>query len=204
MTFNPQIPNWGKDFSEKYIKDLLSYHQWLLKTGVKTGLISPKSKQFIWDEFVIHSLYFYKIISDLDKHEREIFDLGTGGGIPGVPVGIVSKQQVRLIDIKQKRIFELERFVSSNRHTNIIPQKKDAELLLKNKENVVFLMRCYIPHSNLIELLEKNIDNNKNNTFIVSSNSDTRNDLNNSFHVKQEKFLINNNEYRYIDVITVK
>ena len=65
-------------------------------------------------------------------------------------------------------------------------------------------MRCYIPHSNLIELLEKNIDNNKNNTFIVSSNSDTRNDLNNSFHVKQEKFLINNNEYRYIDVITVK
>lgn len=49
MTFNPQIPNWGKDFSEKYIKDLLSYHQWLLNTGVKTGLISPKSEQFIWE-----------------------------------------------------------------------------------------------------------------------------------------------------------
>ena len=37
-----------------------------------------------------------------------------------------------------------------------------------------------------------------------SSNADTVNNLEDMFHVKQEKFLINNNEYRYIDVITVK
>ena len=55
-----------------------------------------------------------------------------------------------------------------------------------------------------MNLLEKNIDNNKKNTFIVSSNADTVNNLEDMFHVKQEKFLINNNEYRYIDVITVK
>ena len=55
-----------------------------------------------------------------------------------------------------------------------------------------------------MNLLEKNIDNNKKNTFIVSSNADTVNNFEDMFHVKQEKFLINNNEYRYIDVITVK
>ena len=43
-----------------------------------------------------------------------------------------------------------------------------------------------------------------NNTFIVSSNSNTEGLSEEAFHVKREKFLINNDEYRFIDVITVK
>jgi hypothetical protein len=46
--------------------------------------------------------------------------------------------------------------------------------------------------------------NNKNNTFIVSSKSNTDDIRDEAFHVKQEKFLINEDEYRFIDVITVK
>ena len=65
MNFTPQIPNWGLDFLEKNIDKLLLYHSWLSTTGIKTGLISPKEDQFIWDEFIIHSLYFYKLILDL-------------------------------------------------------------------------------------------------------------------------------------------
>ena len=94
--------------------------------------------------------------------------------------------------------------ISAQKLSNISAIKEDAEILLKNNEHTIFLMRCYIPHSSLMNLLEKNIDNNKKNTFIVSSNADTVNNLEDMFHVKQEKFLINNNEYRYIDVITVK
>ena len=204
MTFNPQIPSWGKDFSENYINELLSYHYWLSTTGIKTGLISPKNNQFICDEFIVHSLYFYKIVNDLNILSQNIFYLGTGGGIPVIPFGIVSNQEITLIDIKQKRIFELERLISAQKLSNISAIKEDAEILLKNNEHTIFLMRCYIPHSSLMNLLEKNIDNNKKNTFIVSSNADTVNNLEDMFHVKQEKFLINNNEYRYIDVITVK
>ena len=204
MTFNPQIHSWGKDFSENYINELLSYHSWLSTTGIKTGLISPKNNQFILDEFIVHSLYFYKIVNYLNILSQNIFDLGTGWGIPVIPFGIVSNQEITLIDIKQKRIFELERLISAQKLSNISAIKEDAEILLKNNENTIFLMRCYIPHSSLMNLLEKNIDNNKKNTFIVSSNADTVNNLEDMFHVKQEKFLINNNEYRYIDVITVK
>jgi 16S rRNA G527 N7-methylase RsmG len=204
MTFNPQIPSWGEDFSEKYINKLLSYHSWLSTTGIKTGLISPKNNQFIWDEFIVHSLYFYKIVNDLNTLSKNIFDLGTGGGIPGIPFGIVSDQEITLVDIKQKRIFELERLISAQKLSNITATKEDAEILIKNNDHTIFLMRCYIPQSSLMNLLEKNIENNKQNTFIVSSNADTVNNLEDMFHVKQEKFLINNDEYRYIDVITVK
>jgi 16S rRNA G527 N7-methylase RsmG len=204
MNFDPQIPEWGKEFTNNSKEELLKYHSWIKNTGIKSGLISPKSDQFIWDEFVIHSLYFYKIIFDLNLLNIDIYDLGTGGGIPGIPVGIVSNNTVNLIDIKQKRIFELERFLATHKHKNIKALKADAEIIIQKQENSIFLMRCYMPKNDLIKKLKKYMLNNKKNTFIVSSNANNA-DINvEAFHVKQEKFLINKDEYRFIDVITVK
>ena len=65
-------------------------------------------------------------------------------------------------------------------------------------------MRCYLPKNDLLKKLKKHMLNNKNNTFIVSSKSTTDDIRDEEFHVKQEKFLINKDEYRFIDVITVK
>ena len=204
MSFDPQIPDWGKEFTDNRLEKLFKYHSWLKNTGIKSGLISPKSDQFIWDEFVIHSIYFYKIIFDLNLHNIDIYDLGTGGGIPGVPVGLVSNNTVNLIDIKQKRIFELERFLSTHKYNNINALKADAELIIQKQENSIFLMRCYMPKNDLIKKLKKHMFINKNNTFIVSSKENTDDLRDEAFHVKQEKFLINRDEYRFIDVITVK
>ena len=204
MNFDPQIPEWGKEFTNNSKEELLKYHSWIKNTGIKSGLISPKSDQFIWDEFVIHSLYFYKIIFDLNLLNIDIYDLGTGGGIPGIPVGIVSNNTVNLIDIKQKRIFELERFLATHKHKNIKALKADAEIIIQKQENSIFLMRCYMPKNDLIKKLKKYMLNNKKNTFIVYSKANNA-DINvEAFHVKQEKFLINKDEYRFIDVITVK
>ena len=204
MSFNPQIPDWGKSFSDNNLEKLLLYHNWLKDTGIKTGLISSKSDQFIWDEFIVHSLYFYKIILDLNTSLTNVYDLGTGAGIPGIPYGIVSDNKVQLVDIKQTRIFELERFLNTNELPNITALKADAELFIKNQDNSIFLMRCYIPKDDLIEKLKKHMFTNKNNLFIISSKSDSKELNKDLFHVKQQKFLINQDEYRFIDVITVK
>ncbi|MDA8897050.1 class I SAM-dependent methyltransferase [Acidimicrobiia bacterium] len=204
MSFNPQIPDWGKSFSDNNLEKLLSYHNWLKDTGIKTGLISSKSDQFIWDEFIVHSLYFYKIIFDLNTSLTNVYDLGTGAGIPGIPYGIVSDNKVQLVDIKQTRIFELERFLNTNKLPNITALKADAELFIKNQDNSIFLMRCYIPKDDLVEKLKKHMFTNKNNLFIISSKSDSKELNKDLFHVKQQKFLINQDEYRFIDVITVK
>ena len=204
MSFNPQIPDWGKSFSDNNLEKLLSYHNWLKDTGIKTGFISSKSDQFIWDEFIVHSLYFSKIILDLNTSLTNVYDLGTGAGIPGIPYGIVSDNKVQLVDIKQTRIFELERFLNTNELPNITALKADAELFIKNQDNSIFLMRCYIPKDDLIEKLKKHMFTNKNNLFIISSKSDSKELNKDLFHVKQQKFLINQDEYRFIDVITVK
>tara|TARA_Y100001937_G_C7082456_1_gene313689 strand:+ start:518 stop:1141 length:624 start_codon:yes stop_codon:yes gene_type:complete len=205
MSFEPQLPEWGLEKFEKHKERLLKYHSWLVDTGIKTGLISNKSKQFVWDEFIIHSLYFALLINKKteENHERlEIFDIGTGAGIPGIPISIVQKGSVKLIDIKQKRIYELERLIKILNLRNAIAKKEDAKSIFKNVKNSIIVMRCYESTSNILKMLENQNLINKNLTFYISSNAKTLEKFNNLFHVKQEKFLINKNNFRYIDVIT--
>ena len=175
------------------------YHEWLSTTGVKTGLISPKADQYIWDEFIVHSLYFYKIVEDLGLKKNNIFDIGTGGGIPGIPIAIASQKKVILIDNKKSRIFELDRVIKILGIQELFAEERNAIELLKEEENGVFTLRCYLSTSNLIKEVTKTVNKN---TYLVSSSEKNRPKTNEKFHVKQEKFLINKNDYRFIDVIT--
>ena len=199
MTYNPQIPSWGEQYLEENKEKLVKYHKWLSITGVKTGLISPKTDQYIWDEFIVHSLYFYKIIEDLDLKNASIFDIGTGGGIPGIPIAIASKRKLTLIDNKKSRIFELERLIKLLAMEELFAEERNAIELLNKEENAIFTLRCYLSTSNLIKEVTKTL---KKNTYLVSSNEKNRLKTNEKFHVKQEKFFINKNDYRFIDVIT--
>ena len=205
MTYNPQIPEWGEKYLDKKEEKLHKYHNWLSTTGIKTGLISQKTDQQIWDEFIVHSLYFYKIIEDLRLEKRSIFDLGTGGGIPGVPISIVSNAKVVLVDNKKTRIFELERLIKVLNIKDILSQEQNAIDLINTKEKAVFTLRCYLSTSSLIKEASKALkksDKTNKNTYLVSSSKKNKIKKDKMFHVKQEKFLINKNDYRFIDVIT--
>ena len=205
MTYNPQIPEWGEKYLDKQEEKLFNYHNWLSTTGIKTGLISQKTDQQIWDEFIVHSLYFYKIIEELGLEKRCIFDLGTGGGIPGVPISIVSNTKVVLVDKKKSRIFELDRLIKLLNIKDVLSEEKNAIDLINTKEKAVFTLRCYLSTSSLIKeatkTLKKSNKLNKN-TYLVSSSKKNKIKTDKMFHVKQEKFLINKNDYRFIDVIT--
>ena len=198
MSFEPQVPDWGKKLTSNKLDELVTYHQWLSTTGIKTGLISPKSEQFIWDEFIIHSIYFGKLIKEMALTVEEISDLGTGGGIPGIPIGITTDLRVNLVDIKEKRIFELSRLLKILNRKNMFSLQEDAEDHIKN--GGFFVSRCFISSKNVINSLKKD----KKTTYLVSSNGENLEYDKNLFHVKQEKFKINKNDIRHIDVINVK
>tara|TARA_B100000700_G_scaffold242976_1_gene270746 strand:+ start:333 stop:956 length:624 start_codon:yes stop_codon:yes gene_type:complete len=205
MIYSPQIPKWGEKYLEEKEEKLVDYHNWLSTTGIKTGLISQKTDQHIWDEFIVHSLYFYKIIEDLGVKKRSIFDLGTGAGIPGIPISIVSSANVLLVDNKKSRIFELERLIKILKIEDVVVEEKNAIELINTKENVVFTLRCYLSTSSLIKETKKTVKKTKklnNNIYLVSSNKKNKIKTDKKFHVKHEKFLINKNDYRFIDVIT--
>ena len=198
MTFEPQVPDWGKKLVAQNLDQLVIYHDWLCNTGIKSGLISPKSKQFVWDEFVVHSLYFGKIISELQGEVDEISDLGTGGGIPGIPIGITTNLTVNLIDVKEKGIFELSRSIKILNNNNIFAIQDDAYNYIKKGGFLV--SRCFISSEKVINSLETN----KNTTYLVSSNGEDLDYDSNVFHVKHKNFKINKDDIKHIDVINVK
>ena len=198
MTFEPQVPDWGKQLVGDNLDQLIIYHDWLCNTGIKTGLISPKSKQFVWDEFVIHSLYFGKILSELPGEVDVVSDLGTGGGIPGIPIGITTNLTVNLIDVKEKRIFELSRLIKILNNNNIFAIQDDAYNNIK--KGGFFVSRCFISSEKVINSLKTD----KNSTYLVSSNGEDLDYDSNLFHVKHENFKINKDDIRHIDVINVK
>ena len=198
MTFKPQVPDWGKQLVGDNLDQLIIYHDWLCNTGIKTGLISPKSKQFVWDEFVVHSLYFGKLLSELSAEVNLVSDLGSGGGIPGIPIGITTNITVNLIDVKEKRIFELSRIIKILNNNNIFAIKDDAFNHIKNGGFLV--SRCFISSEKVINSLKTD----KNTTYLVSSNGEDLDYDSNLFHVKHENFKINKDDIRHIDVINVK
>ena len=195
MTFEPQVPDWGKKLVGDKLDQLIIYHNWLCNTGIKTGLISPKSKQFVWDEFVVHSLYFGKIISELPSEIDVISDLGTGGGIPGIPIGITGNFRVNLIDVKERRVFELSRLIKILNKNNITAIQDDAYSYI-NKGGFL-VSRCFISSKNVINSLKTN----NNTTYLVSSSGEQLDYDSNMFHVKHENFKINKDDIRHIDVI---
>ena len=147
-------------------------------------------------------MYFHHLIKKNNFKSDEIYDLGTGGGIPGVPISIVNKRKVNLIDNKKTRIYELQRLTRTLNLENAFPREEDANSTLKNLENTIVVMRCYVSTLNILRIMEKYELEKRNVLFLVSSSSENRKELKSLFHVKPEKFLINKNNFRTIDVIT--
>ena len=169
------------------------------RQGINTGLISRKSSQFIWDEFIVHSLYFGKILNNIENNEQNIYDLGTGGGIPGVPVAITNQNKLfTLVDISESRVFELQRLKKILNLENVEIFNGNANLVLKS--NNTYISRCFISSKDVL----KNLKQLENVTYIVSSNGEELNEQKEMFHVKQEKFTINSTNIRHIDVINVR
>ena len=198
MTYEPQIPAWGDEY-KNYLKSLKSYHNWLCTTGINNGLISNKPLQYIWDEFIVHSLYFGIILKNIDNNDQNIYDLGTGGGIPGVPIALTNPNKLfTLVDISESRVFELQRLINILNLKNVEVLNKNANTVLMN--NNTYVSRCFISSKDVLESLKQL----ENVTYVVSSNGEKLNENKETFHVKQEKFAINSTNIRHIDVINVK
>ena len=123
-------PNWCLPLiSEEKKKKIKTYAEWLSSEGIKKGLISKKTDSYIWEEFIIHSLGFSSLIFE-QKKSKSICDLGTGAGIPGVPIAITNpEKEVFLVDRSKKRIYELERLRNVLGVNNFLPILSSAEAL---------------------------------------------------------------------------
>ena len=60
------------------------YAEFLMTAGVERGLIGPREADRIWDRHVLNSA----AIAELIDHGARVADVGSGAGLPGIPLAI--------------------------------------------------------------------------------------------------------------------
>ena len=101
----------------------------------KINVISRKDIDHLFLHHILHSLAVAKFISFQPK--AKILDLGTGGGLPGIPLAILfPKTHFTLIDARSKKIIVVEDVVKQLGLKNVTSLHGRAEEL-KNKYDFV-------------------------------------------------------------------
>ena len=94
----------------------------------KVNLISRKDFENFYLHHIIHSLSLTKF--ELIKDENNIIDLGTGGGLPGIPLAIYyNRKNFLLVDSIRKKISAVDKIINKINAKNISTLNNRAENL---------------------------------------------------------------------------
>ena len=130
-------------------KDLIK--QW----NKKINLVSRKDVENFEVNHILHSLSISKFIEF--KKDTQILDLGTGGGLPGIPLSIVfPNSNFKLIDRKNKKINVLNEIINKLSINNAKAQNIDIIDLNHNYDFII--NRAVSSTDNLIKLCKGRIN----------------------------------------------
>lgn len=102
----------GLHLSSKQLASLEIFAQLLLGWNKKINLISRRDEENLWTSHILHCLsLFFKVNLPTGS---TVLDLGTGGGLPGIPLKIVRPDlRLTLLDSTQKKINAVKDIVST-------------------------------------------------------------------------------------------
>ncbi len=99
----------------------------------KINLVSRKDEEKIWTRHIVASIFFtFTYVFD---DGSSVLDLGTGGGLPGIPLAILNpRHQFVLLDSIQKKISAVNDMILKLSLTNVKAICGRAEELVNKKE----------------------------------------------------------------------
>ena len=112
------LERYHMEISQKKLEIYRSLYDIYKDLNGKVNLISRKDFENFYLHHIIHSLSITKF--ELIKDENNIIDLGTGGGLPGIPLAIYyNRKNFLLVDSIRKKISAVDKIINKINVKNI-------------------------------------------------------------------------------------
>ena len=114
------------------------YHDWLRDEAIAAGGIGPREGDRLWGRHILDSLTFAAGWKDAEP-PGEILDVGTGVGLPGIPLAILFPEAVvRLLDRGGRRIRLMQRATRILELPNAATEQADIFSVADEWEGLTF------------------------------------------------------------------
>ena len=152
----------------------------MFKLNKHTNIVGKSTLENIWERHIADSLQLSFYIS---KKKSKVFDLGTGGGFPGVPLSILGYSNIFMVDSVGKKI-DFVRGVIKLLSLSAKTQKKRIEKLDIGKADLI-VSRALAPLSKLLSY--SLLHSNKNTTSLFLKGRNVYNEI----EMAKKKFYFN-------------
>lgn len=106
------------------VETALRYHDALASAGVERGLIGPREVPRLWDRHILNCA----VLGELVPEGAKVVDVGSGAGLPGIPLAIARPDlAVLLVEPLLRRVNFLEEFVAAANLGNVTVLRGRAE-----------------------------------------------------------------------------
>lgn len=126
--------------NEKQIENLIKYLDLLIETNKVMNLTAIREEESIFEKHFIDSLLLTKIIRE---DEKNIIDIGTGAGFPGLVLSIVyPDKNFLLVDSVKKKISFINTVIEKIGLKNVKTSTERAEELIKDNREKFDVALC--------------------------------------------------------------
>jgi len=141
------ILKYFSNFTELQLKQFAALEELYKDWNSKINVISRKDMDGLYEKHVLHSLSIAAVF-DFDNG-KEIIDIGTGGGFPGIPLAIYFPQiNFHLVDSIAKKLKVIEAIAKEIGLSNVTTQHTRAEEI-KNRKFDFVVSRAVAPIKDL-------------------------------------------------------
>ena len=148
-----------KSVSRETLVKISKYHSFLIENNRKMSLISKNSENIAIDR---HYVDCAQLIKYLDKSDKNILDIGSGAGLPGIILDIVKKDynlefSTHLVEKSPKKVKFLN---EANSFLDLDIKIHNCDVRMISKKNFTTLVsRAFKPMKEFLEIIiESNID----------------------------------------------
>lgn len=147
-----------KEVEDLYLahkSDFINYSDKLLWWNSKINLVSRDVSRETLREHMIHSLCISLVESF--RNGKKIIDAGSGGGLPGIPLGIVfDEKDITLNDIVEKKMFAAKDMaIAVGVYSRVKAVSGNIKVAETDKETVIITKHAFKVYE-LYELMKEN------------------------------------------------